>query len=258
MLIVADGLLTLAPFGAFLDEADRYLLERYRISYLGSWRDVGEPGLSGQTKPAPAMVIANPDFDTGGTLGMHAASARRLKPFIRDSYFDDEGKDVAQALRLAPNRLLTGTLASKGAVQAVHGPEILHFATHSRNNITWEAPSSGWYLFEFPPLLDTENPFLRSIIALAGANRPQSGEHDGLLTGLEVEGLDLIGTRLVVLSSCESGQGTPVDGQGVLGLRAAFSLAGATTPGWWRAVWTASRRQVDRLRRQSLALPISE
>jgi CHAT domain len=56
---------------------------------------------------------------------------------------------------------------------------------------------------------------------------PQSGPEDGLLTGLEVASLRLSGTRLVVLSTCEAGQGVPVDGQGVLGLRAAFSIAGA-------------------------------
>lgn len=66
-------------------------------------------------------------------------------------------------------------------------------------------------------------------MALAGANRPDqpTGSDDGLLTALEVSGIDLSATELVVLSSCDSGTGSVVQGQGVLGLRRAFLLAGA-------------------------------
>ncbi len=71
------------------------------------------------------------------------------------------------------------------------------------------------------------DPLLQSVVALAGANLPHTGTEDGLLTGLEIASLHLAATRLVVLSSCESAQGTPLDGQGVLGMRAAVSMSGA-------------------------------
>ena len=55
-----------------------------------------------------------------------------------------------------------------------------------------------------------ENPFLRSGIALSGANRLGRGDlderpDDGLAMAMEVSGMDLRNTDLMVLSACYTG-----------------------------------------------------
>jgi hypothetical protein len=76
---------------------------------------------------------------------------------------------------------------------------------------------------------------LRSGLALTGANSSINGAAlppgagDGLLTTLDVAGLDLTATDLVVLPACGAGPIEVGSGPGVVALERAFLLAGART-----------------------------
>jgi CHAT domain-containing protein len=134
---------------------------------------------------------------------------------------------------------------TENAIKQLQAPKILHIATHGffLSNVELIAPADfGGSTFlsnrglgvearpgavpNSPPG-KTENPLLRSGIALAGFNPRQSGTEDGVLTALETAGLNLSGTKLVVLSACETGLGDVANGEGVYGLRRALAIAGA-------------------------------
>lgn len=92
-----------------------------------------------------------------------------------------------------------------------------------------------------------KDPLLMSGLVLAGANqtlsrwerdrhgrpsdleigRLQSGGDDGFLTAEEIASMDLSAASWTVLSGCDTGAGVPIDGEGVLGLRRAFTVAGS-------------------------------
>jgi hypothetical protein len=77
-----------------------------------------------------------------------------------------------------------------------------------------------------------ESPLLRSGLVLAGANRRaqiEGDDEDGILTAEEIAGLDLSAAQWAVLSACDTGRGDWQAGEGVLGLRRAFQVAGART-----------------------------
>ncbi len=75
-----------------------------------------------------------------------------------------------------------------------------------------------------------ENLLLSSGIALAGANNAlkfrDTGRNDGIVTVEKILSLKLRGTDMVALSACDTGLGEVKTGEGVYGLRRAFTQAG--------------------------------
>lgn len=87
-----------------------------------------------------------------------------------------------------------------------------------------------------------------------GKERPHPGCDDGLLSGAEVAELDLDGTELCVISSCNSGVGQGMSGEGVFSLARAFTFAGARTivVSLWRQDDEAAQRLMIEFYRRML------
>ena len=174
-----------------------------------------------------------------GGLGQPAQTRGPFDNLIRQINFAPLPNTAKEADAIASTlpgaTLLTGSQATENVIKQLQAPKILHIATHGffLQDVPQVAPPDfsrtllqGTRSAQ-PNIRPTENPLLRSGIALAGANSRKSGSEDGILTALEAAGLNLSGTKLVVLSACKTGLGDVTNGQGVYGLRRAFAIAGS-------------------------------
>ncbi len=245
LLLSPDSQLNLIPFAALVDENNQYLVENYDITYLSSGRDLLKLQPTGQNnkKLQAPVIIANPDYDTleGTSIAKSPAQVKNRSSRDLNLNFGPlpgtqaEATQLQKLLGVTP---LTQSKATETALKQVQSPEILHIATHGfflETDFEAAAPStdnrSGIKVVSKnrPPQKQRnyENSLLRSGLALAGANRRNSGTEDGIFTALEATNLNLSGTKLVVLSACETGLGNVENGEGVYGLRRAFVMAGA-------------------------------
>ncbi|ERT05605.1 CHAT domain protein, partial [Lyngbya aestuarii BL J] len=249
IIISPDAQLNLIPFAALVDENNRYLLETYQITYLTTGRDLIRLQLEYSHKQPP-VIVANPDYDKPGepttvavsnTRGINQLSRGVDMSFRALPGTAEEAKVIAPLL--SDVTLLTQSQATENAVKQLQSPNILHIATHGffLKNLPRVEPDNSFGLISENTQQNTpiqENPLLRSGLALAGFNPRESGLDDGVLTALEVANLKLRGTKLVVLSACETGLGEIENGEGVYGLRRAFALAGAES--LLMSLWTVS------------------
>nr|MDJ0600384.1 tetratricopeptide repeat protein [Crocosphaera sp.] len=217
ILLSPDGALNLIPFEALVTENNKYLIEEnYQITYLTSGRDLlrlKEKFASEQ----PPLILADPIYNKEGEefalnpstdqLRSSAFCERGTRNFPRLDGTEEEGKQVKQLFPQAT--IVTGSQATENVLKQVKRPEILHIATHGffcPTNNNDQSPQSY------------ENPLLKSGLVLAGVKVNESAGDDGVLTALETTALNLVGTKLVVLSACETGRGDITTGEGVYGL----------------------------------------
>jgi len=227
--VVPDGPLSSVPLGALPLGEGRYAIEDHAISYLDRVSDVfrAEPA----NAPSGALVVGGIDYDAPRGEGGKARSF--LAPCNGGQYAPLSGAATeADAVtsrwsrtRKEPLLRLGGADATETAIaSAMPGKAVVHLATHGffatgacRSAIDREGAAY--------------DPMLLSGLVFAGANGPPDSlsAEDGVMTAAEVAGLDLSSTGLVVLAACETGLGEAQSGQGVLGLRRAFAIAGART-----------------------------
>lgn len=262
--VVPEGVLHLVHLGALPRAGGGYLIEGPpAIHQLTAEKDLlVPPGPARRGQGLLAMGGAAFDLAPGGRdsapasgsevrAAQHSSTCpefQRIR-FAPLSHTDGEAREVARTFQLAragggakeTATVLRGAQATESAFrQLAPGRRILHLATHGfflgEGCRTGEPAGRGIGALVSageaapPPAADVT--LQLAGLALAGANRrgaAPSPADDGILTAEEIALLDLEGIEWAVLSACESGVGTVVTGEGVLGLRRAFLIAGAHT-----------------------------
>jgi CHAT domain-containing protein len=261
LFLSPDGQLALVPFAA-LHDGQQFLVDTFDITYLTSGKDL----LPRPEKTAPTAsvaVLADPDFSARlptSAPSLAEASAQTERSFSLERFFSSlrEGqahrawatiplpgtRQEAEAIqRLLPQaQLFLGHEATKERLLQLPTPAILHLATHGfflEDSSTPPRSRTVGHLVlgEEPLAARPPDPLLRSGLLFAGVSAPtpdtsnstQPPLDSAVATALELAGLDLWGTQLVVLSACDTGRGDVKLGQGVYGLRRAFLVAGAET-----------------------------
>jgi CHAT domain-containing protein len=203
-------------------------------------RDSIQPTLA--SAPA-ASVPAAPVYRTA-LRGCETFRSFRFEPLPATTREVDE---ISQSwARPEETVVLKGRAAGEQSVkELLPGRRVAHFATHGffLNDACSQAPDStpagkrGIGGISRTPASRPGRPpeayrLQLSGLALAGANRravAKPEEEDGILTADEIASLDLSGLEWAVLSACDTGVGEVQSGEGVLGLRRAFEIAGART-----------------------------
>ena len=241
LFVSPDGQLGLVPFAALHDGHD-FLLDSFDIIYLTSGREL-LPRPASDAPASSVFVLADPNFSAQPTdlvpipLAISGTSERRSVfrsvpdrgPWRQLPAARLEAQEIQRLLPQA--HLFLGEDATKERLLSLPTPGLLHLATH------------GFFLGDAPTppdtrardLVETSNgppppqpePLLNSGLVLAAT--PATGAKGTLVTALELAGLNLWGTQLVVLSACDTGRGEVQLGQGIQGLRRALIVAGAET-----------------------------
>jgi tetratricopeptide (TPR) repeat protein len=200
LVIVTAAALHRMPFEVLTLTAGPMLGERFDISEVPSatlWLRLRESVPA--TRGDGVLVFADPDLDYRTAGGSPDGETRfEALPGARH-----EARAIAGILGLEAPQVVDGSAASERFLKnAPLGTlAILHLAAHARADAA------------FPE---------RSAVFLA----PGDPREDGWLQPGEIAELDLRG-RLVVLSACDSAEGTLLSGEGPLSLARAFFSAGA-------------------------------
>ena len=247
IFIVPDGALNFVSFASLPAANRRYLIEDVPpFHYLSTERDLIRQ--AGPAANTGLLLVGGPSYDASSSA---PRAGERRSPCGPEGTlrFDDlpgaraEVKDLAALWSAAAPAglaadgvtVLSGRAARKSAViSQAQGRKILHFATHGFflggcATPTVGTRSVGGLVGPSKAITRDTNPLVLAGLAFAGANAPTDQWGASILTAEEVSALNLQGTEWAVLSACDTGVGQITAGEGVLGLRRAFQVAGVKT-----------------------------
>ncbi len=188
LVVVADGELAAVPFAALLDRRrGRYLVHDHPLRFAGSLADARVR--TAPAGPAAVLLVADPAFAAHANPGL-----QRLP--------DAAAEVAAVAAAYRRRTVLPDARATRPAVEAaLRSAAVVHYAGHA--------------------VFDDQRPEASRLVLA-----PSPGS-TGDLTADRLSRLDLRGTRLVVLSACETVRSGHERAAGYTGLVGALLVAGA-------------------------------
>jgi CHAT domain-containing protein/Tfp pilus assembly protein PilF len=265
ILVVPDGAVNLVSLATLPTDAQHYLVEAGpKLHYLSSERDLVPEDERAETGTG-LLALGDPAFGVPARVEQGTAAPELSPPVteesfpsrlrrcgnLRSAHFDSlpatrrEVEDILDLWRSTADQeavRLTGPGATEEAFETLAvGRRVIHLATHgffldgrcvsaSQGNRGIGGLTTAGARHSLSSSLG--NPLLLSGLVLAGANRreaPDLRAGNGVLTAEEIVALDLSGVEWAVLSACDTGVGVIQPGEGVLGLRRAFQVAGVST-----------------------------
>ncbi|WP_353481740.1 CHAT domain-containing tetratricopeptide repeat protein [Haliscomenobacter sp.] len=242
------GILNTLPMHAqSMGKSKKMLSDRYDLVLMSSTRSLVDEVQDQSSRPQNAFLVGGVNYDRASNsrvkeelvngTALRTRTALRSSTALRDGHWINlpgsayevtQLESILGSQRIATTVLKDTAATEESVKQYLAAPkvalDVIHFATHGftfRDTLLRSA-------FHYTVL---QNPLLRSGLVLAGANdrllRDSLHLEDGILTAFEISGFNVQGTKLVVLSACDSGLGEIRREEGVFGLSRAFKMAGA-------------------------------
>lgn len=206
LCFIEDGTLSYLPFGALIasEENPQFLVETHTIIYSPSIFDLKPRFDTPYTEKSElafqsALLIGDPEVPP---------LLEKLYPYLND--LPRTGREISSTKKFFKScKVYQGADATKEAfMKNAQHSDLIHIATHTVRYPIY----GGFASILLSPALNT-----------FGDEKVESS----LLTTEEIGKLNLSGTKLVVLSSCESATSNPSIRRGSNGLAGAFVQAGA-------------------------------
>ena len=222
----------------------KYVIEEFDVRLVTNTRELAEDKIIDE-QDQPSTLIGFPKFNLDEQEVRSKPAERSKRGGINRTWRGgllrymrgEEGISVLPGTQVEIEKIaalfgegvsvFTAQQASEHVAKSVSNPKVLHIATHGyflEDESRDETKAKAYF----------SNPLLNAGLILAGAeNFLKTGEpvneegDDGILTAFEAMNLQLDGTKLVVLSACETALGDVQNGEGVYGLQRAFKLAGS-------------------------------
>lgn len=242
--IAGNGMMNLMPYALSKLKEGEYMLERWNFHLLTSLNEIPKLRNRPCTFSRSAALWGDMQYYSRPVKylsNMHTRGITirgdKLQPLPYSQMEVDSIENLLLANRFQVMKFTRQEASEESLMRlGTPSPQILHFSTHAffMDNI---APSAGRkilgydeqeYLAEYG--YGQGLFFSNSGVEWNQGSSDQKGippRLDNILTAYEISRLDLSGTDLVVLSACDTGQGSPETNTEYMGLVRAFKIAGA-------------------------------